>query len=114
MAEYYLKDLTTEHPGGWEDIIAYVNAHFDRYKANYKAIDATLNKSLNYKVKKVEVVHTIRSVVTNEILPRLEEVHHLTSGIAAGMGWAILRTLDLPLPGSKEWKKPCSTWKADE
>jgi hypothetical protein len=114
MADLYLKDLTTEHPGGWEDIIAYVNAHFDRYKANYKAIEATVEKDLSFKVQKAEVIRIVHTTATNQVLSRLEEIHHPIGGICASMGWAILKALGLPIPGHKDWLKPCSKWSADE
>ena len=117
MTEHYLKDLTTEHPGGWEDIIAFVNAHFDRYKASYKAVDITVTKEIRaYKASDTKSMADLEyhESYTQQILPRLEEIHHATSGIAAHMGWVVLNSLKLPIPGHKDWKKPCSQWRVDE
>jgi len=113
MTEYYLKDLITQHPGGWSDVIEFVNKHFDRYKASYKAVEAQLDKQVIYQKSGDKVEKSWSATDTVSILPRLEEIHHPTSGIAAHMGWVILRALKLPLPGSKEWLQPCSKWKVE-
>jgi hypothetical protein len=115
MTEYYLKDLKTEHPGGWEDIIEFVNAHFDRYQATYKAVEMTVTREIrDYKPSADKAMSDLvyHEKATRETLPRLESIHHSTSGIAAQMGWIILQHLKLPVPGHKDWKKPCSQWSA--
>lgn len=116
MVDVYLKDCVTQHPGGWQDIIDYVNANYDRYQASYKEVEAisdtgraTYNSDGTLTYERVA-----RSNESERKLPRLEELHHGMAGITASMGWEILRSLGLPLPGSKEWLKPCANWRKDE
>jgi len=117
MAEYCLKDLTTEHPGGWEDIIAFVNEHFDRYQAGYKEVDARVQRvarGYTQSAEKLGADLVYSSLEITKTLPRLEQISHPVSGICATMGWAVLKTLGLPIPGHKDWKKPSSQWRVDE
>jgi hypothetical protein len=112
MVEYSLVGLTTEHPGGWQDIIDFVNANYDRYQATYVTQDIRMSKQVHYSnsggPSTAERVYSSREV--EETLPRLEEIQHAISGKAASMGWAVLKSLGLPIPGHKDWLKPCSKW----
>lgn len=118
MVEYYLKDLITQHPGGWQDIIDYVNENYDRYQATYKIVDATVKRvpreysNSSAKREKGALADLIyNSEERQEELPRLELVKHPIAGIAASMGWSVLKALELPVPGHKDWLKPCSKWR---
>lgn len=111
MVDYKLEQLTTQHPGGWKDIIDYVNSNYDRYQASYKEIEAEVIKTPHHHsdgTLTYDVAHSGKDI--EKALPRLEEIHHRISGLCASMGWAVLKGLQLPIPGHKDWIKPCSKW----
>lgn len=116
MVEIYLKDSVTQHPGGWEDIINYVNEHYDRYKATYKVVDASVEKIVNYAKAGTPSTSSLyyNAQERREELPKLESIKHPVSGITASLGWIILKELGLPTPGHKDWLKPCSKWRVNE
>lgn len=121
MVDCYLKDCVTQHPGGWQDIIDFVNANYDRYQASYVVTDASVKRVLrpatNSNLKREDGLMSDLVYKADQIqqeLPRLEMIHSGIAGVTASMGWAVLKSLGLPLPGSKEWLKPCSQWRKDE
>lgn len=111
-----VNDLVTQHPGGWNDIVAATRA----YAPNFVVSSSQLRWVLDFivtKKKGLEMPSPAKVFVPGEYMVEERKLVDIldsdfvgaSGSIASGI-FRIFIKYGIPVPGDKEWLKPASTW----
>lgn len=118
-----VSQLITQHPGGWQDIMAMLRAKHPDVEVKVSEQSWTVDyiavhkKGMNLQSNTKVLTHAgkIDSIVPlGKLLDMDADFPVSSTGALASMLHRMLMGLGFPVPGDKEWMKPAMTWEQKE
>lgn len=112
-----LAGLATEHPGGWNDILANIAVRWpdikldigtNMWKATTKVVDKDGRQQDTGVSRLARDFVDVQQVDLHGYLANLE---FPVSGLLAAEAYRVLQSAGLPTPGDPQWKQPASGWR---